>query len=123
MISRRDRRLPAATRDSSPLAGVQGKIALTRLRNGRFALPKTDRNAPTTHILKVPRPRGMSDVAAEHLTTRFDRVLDGKTVSRPHQEARIRKPASGRLRPGTRPRSRAEISAQRRHGLMFLLQM
>lgn len=115
MTSLRDRRrLPAATRDPSPLAGVQGKVALTRLPDGRFALPKPDRNVPTTHILKVPRLRDMSDVAAEHLTTtlmskiqthpvsqtevlgegdlqgllitRFDRILDGKMVGRLHQE-------------------------------------
>ena len=115
MTSLRDRRrLPEATRDPSPLAGVQRKIALTRLPDGRFALPKADRNVPTTHILKVPRLRDMGDVAAEQLTTtlmgqiqphpvsqtkvlgdgtlqgllitRFDRVSDDKTVSRLHQE-------------------------------------
>ena len=115
MISLRDRRrLPDTTRDPSPLAGVQGKIALTRMPDGRFALPRPDRNVPTTHILKVPRLRDMGDVAAEHLTTalmgqiqphpvsqtevlgdsnlqgllitRFDRVSDGSTVSRLHQE-------------------------------------
>lgn len=115
MTSLRDRRrLPEAARDPSPLAGVQGKIALARLPDGRFALPKTDRNVPTTHILKVPRLRDMGDVAVEHLTTtlmgqiqphlvsqtevlgagdlqgllitRFDRISHGNTVNRLHQE-------------------------------------
>lgn len=115
MVSLRDRRrLPDKTRDPSPLAGVQGKIALTRLPNGCFALPKPDRNVPTTHILKVPRLRDMGDVEVEHLATtllaelqrhpvsqteiigegdlqgllitRFDRVVDGDSVSRLHQE-------------------------------------
>ncbi len=115
MTSLRDRRrLPDTTRDPSPLAGVQGKIALTRLPDGSFALPKPDRNVPTTHILKVPRLRDMGDVEAEHLATtlmadmlthpvsqteilgegdlqgllitRFDRVIDGDNVSRLHQE-------------------------------------
>jgi serine/threonine-protein kinase HipA len=93
---------------------VQGKIALTRLPDGRFALPKPDRNVPTTHILKVPSQRDMGDVASEHLATilmseiqthpvsqtevlgdgvlqgllitRFDRVILGSNVSRLHQE-------------------------------------
>lgn len=115
MTSLRDRRrLPDTTRDPSPLAGVQGKIARTRLPDGRFALPKPDRNVPTTHILKVPRLRDMGDVASEHLVTslmaemqthpvsqtevlgegalqgllitRFDRITSGTTVSRLHQE-------------------------------------
>ena len=115
MTSLRDRRrLPDHTRDPSPLAGVQGKIALTRLADGSFALLKPDRNVPTTHILKVPRLRDMGDVEAEHLATmlmadmlthpvskteiigdgdlqgllitRFDRVIDGDNVSRLHQE-------------------------------------
>jgi serine/threonine-protein kinase HipA len=115
MTSLRDRRrLPDTTRDPSPLAGVQGKIALTRLPDGRFALPKPDRNVPTTHILKVPRLRDMGDVASEHLATRlmselqthpvsqtkvlgggalqgllitrFDRVISGSNVTRMHQE-------------------------------------
>lgn len=115
MISLRDtRRLPVETNDPSPLAGVQGKIALTQLPNGRFALPKSGLNVPTTHILKVPRPQDMRQVEHEHLLmeimgdvqphavaqtsvfgegdlkglliTRFDRVIDGHSVRRIHQE-------------------------------------
>ncbi|MDP1669646.1 HipA domain-containing protein [Phaeovulum sp.] len=115
MCSLRDfRRLPDKTRDPSPLAGVQGKVALARLADGRFGFPKTDRNVPTTHILKVPRTADMRSVDQEHilmglmaeaqrhpvaateilgegdlqglLITRFDRRLDGTSVSRVHQE-------------------------------------
>lgn len=115
MISLRDtRRLPLETNDPSPLAGVQGKIALTRLPDGRFALPKPGLNVPTTHILKVPRRQDMRQVEHEHLLMeimgdvqnhpvaqtsifgegelqallikRFDRVIDGHSVRRLHQE-------------------------------------
>lgn len=115
MISLRDRRrVPDDTRDPSPLAGVQGKIALARLPDGRFALPKRGLNVPTTHILKVPRRAEMTSVEQEHLVmtlmgvlqrhpvaetapmgdgelrgllvTRFDRVIAGTTVRRLHQE-------------------------------------
>lgn len=115
MISLRDRRrVPDDTRDPSPLAGVQGKIALTQLPDGRFALPKRGFNVPTTHILKVPRPGEMTTVEQEHLlmrlmaeaqrhpvadtamigegalrgllVTRFDRRVDGTQVHRLHQE-------------------------------------
>lgn len=115
MRSLRDhRRVPDDTRDPSPLAGVQGKIALTLLPDGRFALPKRGLNVPTTHILKVPRRTEMTSVAQEHLVmtlmaelqrhpvaetrcvgagelqgllvTRFDRVIAGTTVRRLHQE-------------------------------------
>jgi serine/threonine-protein kinase HipA len=115
MTSLRDRRrVPDDTRDPSPLAGVQGKIALTRLPDGRFALPKSGLNVPTTHILKVHRPGDMVSIAQEHavmalmgdlqrhpvaltepigggdlrglLVTRFDRRIDGATIHRLHQE-------------------------------------
>ncbi|SDG25616.1 type II toxin-antitoxin system HipA family toxin [Rhodobacter capsulatus] len=115
MVSLRDRRrLPEDTRDPSPLAGVQGKVALTQLADGRFGLPKRGLNVPTTHILKVPRPSEMALVRQEHvlmslmrgmqrhpvaetvmlgegdlqglLVTRFDRVHAGSTVHRLHQE-------------------------------------
>jgi serine/threonine-protein kinase HipA len=115
MVSLRDRRqVPDDTRDPSPLAGVQGKIALTLLPDGRFALPKRGLNVPTTHILKVPRGAEMTSVAQEHLAmslmaklqsfpvaqtrclgdgdlqgllvTRFDRAITGTTVRRLHQE-------------------------------------
>lgn len=115
MASLRDhRRLPPDTEDPSPLAGVQGKIALTRLPDGRLGLPVPGSGAPTTHILKVPRAAAMRSVLREHLATglmakaqthpvaetcvlgegdlqgllvaRFDRRLDGPEVHRVHQE-------------------------------------
>ena len=71
-----DRRLPAGTSDPSPLAGVQSKIALTRLPSGQLAEPKADTGAPTTHILKVPyrdRPEDAGlEVAALELSRRLD---------------------------------------------------
>jgi serine/threonine-protein kinase HipA len=45
-------RLPEGTRDPSPIAGVQPKIA-TLVRDGRHFLPAPGSRAPTTHILKV----------------------------------------------------------------------
>ncbi|MCW8843230.1 MAG: HipA domain-containing protein, partial [Rhodobacteraceae bacterium] len=116
MQSLRDRRkLPEGNlKDPSPLAGVQGKIALTRLADGRLALPRNDSGAPTTHILKVPREAAMSAVSREHLAMglmarvqgypvarsrilgegslrgllieRFDRTIEGTHVHRIHQE-------------------------------------
>lgn len=115
MTALRDhRRLPATQADPSPLAGVQGKIALTQMLNGGFALPKPDRGVPTTHILKVPRPGHMHEVHQEHralqamaafqdhpvakttpigdgdlqglLIDRFDRVVEGDRIRRLHQE-------------------------------------
>jgi len=68
MRSLRDRRrMPEDTADPSPLAGVQGKVALTRLPNGDFALPRAGSGAPTTHILKVPRANDMRLVDHEHI--------------------------------------------------------
>ncbi|GGE28342.1 hypothetical protein GCM10011345_38000 [Gemmobacter megaterium] len=46
------KRLPDDTRDPSPVAGVQGKIAVVA-QGARFYLPKSGSRAPTTHILKV----------------------------------------------------------------------
>lgn len=115
MMSLRDhRRVPDDTRDPSPLAGVQGKIALAQLPDGRFALPKLGLNVPTTHILKIPRITEMTTVEQEHLlmeimgelqrhpvattsvlgegqlrgllVTRFDRIIEGECVRRIHQE-------------------------------------
>lgn len=106
--------LPAGIRDPSPIAGVQSKIALTMLQDGRYALPKMDLKVPTTHILKVPR-RGKGHEAHEEaasarlaaecnlyvaipevvsfdgidalLIERFDRKVDDQgRVSRIHQE-------------------------------------
>ncbi|OJH45378.1 HipA domain-containing protein [Paracoccus sp. SM22M-07] len=115
MTSLRDRRrVPDDTRDPSPLAGVQGKIALTRLPDGSFALPRQGLNVPTTHILKVPSRFEMTSVHQEHLLmqlmssaqahpvaatevlgddalcglliTRFDRIVEGTEIRRLHQE-------------------------------------
>ncbi len=115
MAALRDRRrLPGGTRDPSPLAGVQGKIALTCLPDGRMAIPKTRSGVPTTHILKVPSRSEGQLVDHEHalmviarqahrlgaaetapfsigdvrglLITRFDREVRDGRVHRIHQE-------------------------------------
>jgi serine/threonine-protein kinase HipA len=103
--------LPEAAQDPSPLAGVQTKIAVTRLLDNRFAAPKT--GAPTTHILKIPQQGHERDVPREHLAMqlsshsgfatasteplefdgipallveRYDRQVDNGLVRRIHQE-------------------------------------
>jgi serine/threonine-protein kinase HipA len=63
--------LPGEVKDPSPIAGVQPKIALTRLEDGRFALPAEGRKVPTTHILKVPRRSEASDAIREEAVTRL----------------------------------------------------
>ncbi|MDB6177697.1 HipA domain-containing protein [Paracoccus sp. Z330] len=82
MTSLRDnRRLPPESEDPSPLAGVQGKIAVTRLHDGRLALPGKKSGAPTTHILKVPRANQMQSVRQEHHATRLmARIQKHETV-------------------------------------------
>ncbi|MGV3490114.1 MAG: HipA domain-containing protein [Devosia sp.] len=106
--------LPDDVQDPSPLAGVQSKIAVTRLPDGRLAEPRVGSGAPTTHILKVPDFRHRRDAKHENeamelsrdggfptaevelvviaevetlLVTRFDRATDtqGRIVRR-HQE-------------------------------------
>ncbi|MGL5115625.1 MAG: HipA domain-containing protein [Beijerinckiaceae bacterium] len=106
-------RLPMESPDPSPVAGVQPKISLVLLPDGRFALPKPGRHVPTTHILKVPRSRDAPDVRLEGLclglaariglavaearamrvdgvdallSTRFDRRFESGFVFRQHQE-------------------------------------
>jgi serine/threonine-protein kinase HipA len=107
-----ERRLPAGVQDPSPLAGVQSKIALTRLPDGRLAEPRPGSGAPTTHILKVPAVGQERNVVREELAMRicreqmptasaaqvgyggipallverFDRRVDGNRVTRIHQE-------------------------------------
>lgn len=109
-----DRRLPMGTADPSPLAGVQGKIAVAVLADGGLALPKPGSGAPTTHILKVPRrgegelvdhERALMALAAgvlDHpvaetaileagqqrglIVRRFDRRVEKGRVHRLHQE-------------------------------------
>lgn len=110
---RDERRLPAEVADPSPVAGVQSKIALTRLPDGRFALPASGSRVPTTHILKVPRRLEARDVRREEaaavlasaagldvsvpvairiddvdalLIERFDRRVTDGLVLRVHQE-------------------------------------
>lgn len=73
------RRLPEGTTDPSPLAGVQSKIALTRLPDGRFAEPLPGSGAPTTHILKVPDRDHPRDAAYESATLDLSRALDCET--------------------------------------------
>ena len=108
------RRVPSGMQDPSPLAGVQGKVAVTRMPDGCLALPKPRLNVPTTHILKVPRPwepllanqehimMQLADGLLDHpvaeteileeggvrglLVARFDRQVDGLNVRRLHQE-------------------------------------
>lgn len=107
------RRLPAEIDDPSPVAGVQGKLALTLLADGRFGLPADGRKVPTTHILKVPRRAEARDALYEEaasrlagtcgfqvsdsrhvvigdvdalLIQRFDRVIVEDVVYRIHQE-------------------------------------
>ena len=108
-----ERRLPDSINDPSPVAGVQRKIALTRLADGRFALPIDGRHVPTTHIFKVPRRGKEEESALEEaaarlaatvglnvcvpaaqrvgdtealLIERFDRIVVDGTVYRIHQE-------------------------------------
>ncbi|WP_166418268.1 type II toxin-antitoxin system HipA family toxin [Cochlodiniinecator piscidefendens] len=111
---RNHQRVPDGTPDPSPVAGVQGKVAVTQLPDGRLTRPKPGLNVPTTHILKVPRRTEMRTVAHEHmlmtimtqvqnhpvaateiigtgnlqglLITRFDRTITGTQITRLHQE-------------------------------------
>lgn len=103
--------LPQDLADPSPLAGVQSKIAITVLPDGRYAEPIA--GAPTTHILKVPQERYERDAMREHagmsisaaagfeaaptslveiggvpalLVERFDRRVADGWVTRVHQE-------------------------------------
>lgn len=105
--------LPGNLDDPSPVAGVQSKIALTILPDGRFALPAEGLKVPTTHILKVPRRAEAAEAVQEDaacalaqacgfavsnsraiviegiealLIERFDRFVDQGTVYRLHQE-------------------------------------
>lgn len=105
--------LPEGIKDPSPVAGVQSKLAVTRLPDGRLALPRDDRRVPTTHILKVPRRDEAEEAIQESLACqlarscgfeasisdyiktvdagallieRFDRVIVENVVYRLHQE-------------------------------------
>jgi len=111
MVGLERRRLPEGRPDPSPLAGVQGKIAVTAI-DGTIMLPVD--GAPTTHILKVPRAHERSLVQNEHsllciagkvqdhpvaraeileagdmrglLIERYDRHVENAKVYRIHQE-------------------------------------
>jgi serine/threonine-protein kinase HipA len=103
----------AATAHQSPVAGVQSKISLTLLPDGRFALPREGIKVPTTHILKVPERRYGREARLEEssallaaavglpvsiptamsldgidalLIERFDRHTANSVVTRLHQE-------------------------------------
>jgi serine/threonine-protein kinase HipA len=77
-------RLPYDTRDPSPLAGVQGKMALTLLPDGQIALPATEKKVPSTHILKVPARAHQSDVDYEWAACVFMAKL-GLSTSMPRR--------------------------------------
>jgi serine/threonine-protein kinase HipA len=76
------RRLPAEVNDPSPVAGVQSKIALTMLPDGRFALPRPGLRVPTTHILKVPARRNGREARLEEASALLASAV-GLTVSVP----------------------------------------
>ncbi len=105
--------LPDEMRDPSPVAGVRRKISLAVLPDGRFAIPRANTGAPTTHILKLPDriyrteardeafvtlvaaqcglPVGTcaADAIGGHdvlLIERFDRVVENGLVYRGHVE-------------------------------------
>lgn len=105
--------LPDEVRDPSPVAGYQQKMALTRLPNGGFALPRPGTGAPTTHILKTPRVADRRDAELERAAAilarkagldvvvpeilefaghptifveRYDRIIANGVVRRLHQE-------------------------------------
>lgn len=115
VINLRDRRrLEDRQNNPSPLAGVQGKIAVTKLETGEFGLPKPGSGAPTTHIIKVPKRNEEALVAQESalmalaakvlpmpvatvkaieisgckalLIERFDRRIENGNIHRIHQE-------------------------------------
>lgn len=76
----RRRTLPSDMNDPSPLAGMQSKIALTMLPDGRFAEPMQGSGAPTTHILKVPDPDHPNDALYEATTMRLSRAMGFPTA-------------------------------------------
>jgi serine/threonine-protein kinase HipA len=105
--------LPDEVRDPSPVAGVQQKMAISRLPDGAFALPRPGTGAPTTHILKTPQVRDQRDAMLERtaailarraglsvvvpdvlafgehpamLIERYDRIVADGVVHRLHQE-------------------------------------
>jgi serine/threonine-protein kinase HipA len=69
------RPLPREASDPSPLAGFQGKIAVTILPNGTIAEPIPGSGSPTTHILKVPDEHHVDDPIYESATLALARSL------------------------------------------------
>jgi len=63
--------LPDEVRDPSPVAGYQQKMALTRLADGSFGLPRPGTGAPTTHILKTPQQTEARDASLEQAAARL----------------------------------------------------
>jgi serine/threonine-protein kinase HipA len=76
----RRRRLPDGSNDPSPLAGMQSKVALTVLPDGRLAEPNPGSGAPTTHILKVPDPDHPADARLEAQALGLSRALGFATA-------------------------------------------
>lgn len=72
------RRLPEDLPDPSPLAGVQGKVAVAVIGD-RIMFPVN--GAPTTHILKVPRAYERSLVQNEHSLLHIARKVQGHPVA------------------------------------------
>ncbi|MFT4955403.1 MAG: serine/threonine-protein kinase HipA [Brevundimonas sp.] len=70
----RGQSLPDEVRDPSPVAGYQRKMALTRLEDGTFALPRPGTGAPTTHILKTPQRTEARDAVLERAAARLAEV-------------------------------------------------
>lgn len=67
--------LPDEVKDPSPVAGFQQKMAITRLADGSFALPRPGTGAPTTHILKTPQVRDQRDAALEQTSAILARLV------------------------------------------------
>ena len=81
MSLHQQQRLPVGLEDPSPLAGVQSKLALTVLPDGRFALPKPGSGAPTTHILKVPDRAHPRDAWRENEALAISRICGFETAA------------------------------------------
>lgn len=61
-------------RDPSPVAGVQWKVALVSLPDGRYAFPKPGRRVPTTHILKAAEANKPEESTLEGLSADLARA-------------------------------------------------
>ncbi len=72
--------LPEDVHDPSPLSGVQSKIALTLLADGRFGEPRRGSGAPTTHIIKAPDQRHRDDASLEAAALDLSDSLDLDTA-------------------------------------------